>query len=111
MIYQWRLWMKILCAIPPDSPRSALSNGRDNTRAASDTTTFERERYLTKRGLFRHLTPFLDSEYTIFRDAAVLCVGSFPAHTYQYLLEDLSLLASRQFYDDPRSKVPISVIH
>jgi len=102
MIYQWHLWMKILCAIPPDSPRSApTSNGRD----------YERERYLTTRGLFRHLTPFLDSEYTIFRDAAVLCISSFPAHAYQYLLEDLSLLAGRQFYDDPRSKlVPNSAI-
>jgi hypothetical protein len=100
MIHQWHLWMKILCAIPPDSPRSApTSNGRDNH------ASFERERYLSTRGLFRHLTPFLDSEYTIFRDAAVLCISSFPAHAYQYLLEDLSLLAGRQFYDDPRSKV------
>lgn len=105
MIYQWHMWMKILCAIPPDSPRPPpTSNTRDNSRVASD-TSFERERYLTTRGLFRHLTPFLDSEYTIFRDAAVLCISSFPAHAYQFLLEDLSLLAGRQFYDDPRSKV------
>lgn len=105
IIYQWHMWMKILCAIPPDSPRSTHTpTGRDNSRVASD-ISFERERYLTTRGLFRHLTPFLDSEYTIFRDAAVLCISAFPAHAYQYLLEDLSLLASRQFYDEPRSKV------
>jgi hypothetical protein len=35
----------------------------------------------------------------------VLCIGSFPANAYPQLLEDLSLLAGRQFYDDPRSKI------
>ena len=106
LIDQWHMWVKILCstAIPPDSSRPALTQiGREHSRAPSD-VSFERERYLTTRGLFRHLTPFLDSEYTLFRDAAVLCISSFPANAYPYLLEDLSLLAGRQFYDDPRSK-------
>ena len=106
LIYQWHTWIKILCAttIPFDPSRpNAASIGRDHSRTPSD-ISFERERYLTARGLFRHLTPFLDSEYTIFRDAAVLCISSFPAHAYPHLLEDLSLLAGRQFYDDPRSK-------
>ncbi|KAF9561441.1 hypothetical protein CPC08DRAFT_817717 [Agrocybe pediades] len=104
---QWHIWLKILCAtaMPPDPSRPALTKlGRDHTRAPSD-VSFERERYLTTRGLFRHLTPFLDSEYTLFRDAAVLCISSFPPNAYPQLLEDLSLLAGRQPYDDPRSKI------
>jgi hypothetical protein len=105
LIDQWHIWIKILCAtaVPPDSARPALTS-REHSRAPSD-VSFERERYLTTRGLFRHLTPFLDSEYTIFREAAVLCISSFPAHAYPYLLEDLNLLAGRQFYDDSRSKI------
>ncbi|KDR72526.1 hypothetical protein GALMADRAFT_142849 [Galerina marginata CBS 339.88] len=106
LVDQWHMWVKLLCstAIPPDSSRPALTKlGRDHSRAPSD-ASFERERYLTTRGLFRHLTPFLDSEYTLFRDAAVLCISSFPPNAYPQLLEDLSLLAGRQPYDDPRSK-------
>ena len=107
VIDQWHIWVKILSAtaMPPDSSRPALTKlGRDHTRAPSD-VSFERERYFTTRGLFRHLTPFLDSEYALFRDAAVLCISSFPANAYPQLLEDLSLLAGRQPYDDPRSKI------
>ncbi|KAF9525743.1 cell morphogenesis N-terminal-domain-containing protein [Crepidotus variabilis] len=106
LVDQWHMWMKILSstAIPPDSSRPALTSiGREHSRATSD-VSFDRERYLTTRGLFRHLTPFLDSEYTQFRDAAALCISSFPANAYPHLLEDLSLLAGRQFYDDSRSK-------
>ncbi len=104
---QWHMWIKILCAtaVPPDSSRPAYTKlGRDHSRAPSE-TSFERERYMTTRGLFRHLTPFLDSEYTFFRDAAVLCISSFPANSYPQLLEDLGLLAGRQPYEDPRSKL------
>lgn len=107
LIDQWYVWVKILCstATLPDSSRPPLTQlGRDHSRAASD-TSFERERFTTTRGLFRYLTPFLDSEYTLFRDAAVLCISAFPSSAYPHLLEDLSLLAGRQFYDDPRSKV------
>jgi len=110
LIDQWHIWIKILCSIamPPDSSRPALTKlGRDHSRAPSD-VSFERERYFTTRGLFRHLTPFLDSEYTPFRDAGVLCISSFPANAYPQLLEDLSLLAGRQPYDDPRSKIVIT---
>ena len=106
LIDQWHMWVKILCstAVPPDSSRPALTKlGRDHSRAPSD-VSFERERYMTTRGLFRHLTPFLDSEYTHFRDAAVLCISSFPGSAYPQLLEDLSLLTGRQPYDDPRAK-------
>ena len=98
VIDQWHIWVKILCA-------TAMTKlGRDHTRAPSD-VSFERERYFTTRGLFRHLTPFLDSEYALFQDAAVLCISSFPANAYPQLLLDLSLLAGRQPYDDLRSKI------
>lgn len=106
LIDQWRIWVKVLCstATLSESSRPALTQlGREHTRAASD-ASFERERLSTTRGLFRYLTPFLDSEHTLFRDAAVLCISSFPSSAYPQLLEDLSLLAGRQFYDDPRAK-------
>ncbi|PPQ93567.1 hypothetical protein CVT25_005559 [Psilocybe cyanescens] len=107
LIDQWHMWVKILCstAIPPDVSRPALTKlGRDHSRVPSADVNFERERYLSTRGLFRHLTPFLDSEYTLFRDAAVLCISSFPPNSYPQLLEALSPLTGRQAYDDPRSK-------
>ena len=105
-VEQWRLWVKVLCstATLPESARPVLTQlGGGHTRAPSD-ASFERERLSTTRGLFRYLTPFLDSEYTLFRDAAVLCISSFPSNAYPQLLEDLSLLAGRQFYDDSRAK-------
>jgi len=103
---QWRIWVKVLCATATqsESSRPALTSlGREHTRAPSD-ASFERERLSTTRGLFRYLTPFLDSEYTQFRDTAVVCISLFPSTAYPQLLEDLSLLAGRQFYDDPRNK-------
>ncbi|KAG6831058.1 hypothetical protein H0H92_012981 [Tricholoma furcatifolium] len=106
LVDQWRLWVKILCATASfsEAHRPALTSlGREHTRAPSD-ASFERERLSTTRGLFRYLTPFLDSEYTRFRDAAVVCISVFPPNAYPQLLEDLSLLAGRQFYDDPRAK-------
>ncbi|KAG6857036.1 hypothetical protein H0H87_010390 [Tephrocybe sp. NHM501043] len=106
IVDQWRLWVKILCSTASfsEAHRPALTQlGREHTRAPSD-ASFERERLSTTRGLFRYLTPFLDSEYTRFRDAAVVCISIFPSNAYPQLLEDLSLLAGRQFYDDPRAK-------
>lgn len=112
LIEQWYVWVKILCSIAslPDSSRPALV-GRDHSRApsADANSNFERERLTTTRGLFRYLTPFLDSEYTLFRDAAVLCISSFPSFAYPHLLEDLSLLAGRQIYDDQRSKAGVLI--
>lgn len=105
-IDQWAIWIKILSstATLPDASRPALTQlGRDHSRAQSN-DSFERERLTSTRGLFRYLTPFLDSEYPVFRDAAVICISSFPCTAYPYLLDDLSLLAGRQFYDDPRAK-------
>lgn len=106
LVNQWRIWVKVLCstATLSESHRPVLTQlGREHARAPSD-ASFERERLSTTRGLFRYLTPFLDSEYTRFRDTAVLCISSFPSNAYPQLLEDLSLLAGRQFYDDPRAK-------
>ncbi|EAU81493.2 hypothetical protein CC1G_05323 [Coprinopsis cinerea okayama7 len=112
LVDQWHMWVKILCstAVLPESSRPPFTPlGRDHSRAPSD-ISFERERLSTSRGLFRHLTPFLDSEHTSFRDAATQCISSFPPNTYPQLLEDLSLLAGRQFYDDPRSKAGTPMI-
>ncbi|KAF5383133.1 hypothetical protein D9615_005030 [Tricholomella constricta] len=106
LVDQWRIWVKVLCctATLSETHRPVLTQlGREHTRAPSD-ASFERERLSTTRGLFRYLTPFLDSEYTRFRDAAVVCISIFPSSAYPQLLEDLSLLAGRQFYDDPRAK-------
>ncbi|KAG6879009.1 hypothetical protein C0992_005899 [Termitomyces sp. T32_za158] len=106
LVDQWRFWVKVLCATASfsEAHRPALTQlGREHTRAPSD-ASFERERLSTTRGLFRYLTPFLDSEHTEFRDAAVVCISILPSNAYPQLLEDLSLLAGRQFYDDPRAK-------
>ncbi|KAF8624989.1 hypothetical protein AX15_005621 [Amanita polypyramis BW_CC] len=105
LVDQWYIWVKVLCATAMVSePLRPGPLNREHAHVPSD-AAFERERLSTTRGLFRFLTPFLDSEYMIFRDAAVLCISSFPSNAYTQLLEDLSLLASRQFYDDPRAKV------
>ncbi|KAH8818561.1 cell morphogenesis N-terminal-domain-containing protein [Flagelloscypha sp. PMI_526] len=114
LVNQWCIWLKILCCtatMPETRPTlKSLNNGRDqqqlHNRAPSD-INFERERFLTTRGLFRYLTPFLDSEYLVFRDSAVWGISAFPSSAYPNLLDDLSMLAGRQFYDDSRSKFPI----
>jgi len=98
---------KILCAtaILPDTSRPAYTQlSCEHTRGPSD-VSFKREQLSTTRGLFRYRTPFLDSEYVLFQDVAVLCISSLPENAYPQLLEDLSLFAGRQFYDDPRSKI------
>ena len=100
LVDQWHLWMKILCCT---ASLTVTHVGRDHSRVPSD-ANFERERMTTTRGLFRYLLPFLDSEYAPFREAAVVCISCFPPGAYPQLLEDLNL-ASKQFYDDPRSKV------
>ncbi|KAF5391713.1 hypothetical protein D9757_001660 [Collybiopsis confluens] len=112
LIEQWHGWVRILCATAtsPEVARMVLTQlAREHSRVPSD-SSFERERLTTSRGLFRYLTPFLDSEYTPFCNAAVLCISSFPPDAYPQLVEDLSLLAGRQVYDDPRSnKVGLSL--
>ncbi|KZT28126.1 hypothetical protein NEOLEDRAFT_1176276 [Neolentinus lepideus HHB14362 ss-1] len=97
-IKQWRMWMKILCSTASSEIRTAMVN-REHARVPSE-ANFDRERMTTTRGLFRLLAPFLDSEHTVFRDAAVLSISSFPSEGYSQLLDDLNNLAARQFYDD-----------
>ncbi|KAG5637178.1 hypothetical protein H0H81_005477 [Sphagnurus paluster] len=110
IVDQWRIWVKVLCATAIVSESHRPTNiGREHTRAPSD-VSFNRERLSTTRGLFRYLAPFLDSEHTRFRDAAVVCISTFPSNAYPQLLEDLSLLAGRQFNDDPRAKAGVTPI-
>lgn len=110
LIDQWYMWTRILCstAAVSDNRSPMTQAGREHTRAPSE-STFERERMSTTRYLFKHLTPFLDADYTPFRDAAVLSISAFPVEGYPQLLEDLNLFTSRQFYDESRSKPGSSV--
>ena len=105
LIDQWYIWTRVLCstAAVSDNRLAMTQAGREHTRAPSE-ATFERERMSTTRYLFKHLTPFLDADYTPFRDAAVLSISAFPVEGYPQLLEDLNLFTSRRFYDEGRTK-------
>ncbi|KAH9992268.1 cell morphogenesis N-terminal-domain-containing protein, partial [Russula vinacea] len=98
---QWYMWTKVLSSIAMVVENRPTLVERSHSRVPSD-ASFDRERLTTTRGLIRYLTPFLDSEHSLFRDAAVFCISSFPAAGYPQLLEDLSLLLHRQLFDDPR---------
>jgi hypothetical protein len=98
---QWYMWTKVLSSIAVFVDNRPTLVERTHSRAPSD-ASFDRERLTTTRGLIRYLTPFLDSEHSLFRDAAVFCISSFPATGYSQLLEDLGLLLHRQLLDDPR---------
>jgi len=102
---QWYLWTKVLSSIALVVENRPALIERSHSRVPSD-ASFDRERLTTTRGLIRYLTPFLDSEHSLFRDAAVFCISSFPAAGYSQLLEDLGLLLNRQLLDDPRSGDP-----
>ncbi|KAG9311702.1 cell morphogenesis N-terminal-domain-containing protein [Chiua virens] len=105
LIDQWYVWTRTLCAtaVVSDCRPPMTQAGREHTRAPSE-SNFERERMSTTRCLFKHLTPFLDVDYTPFRDAAVLSISAFPLEGYPQLLEDLNLFTTRQFYDEGRTK-------
>ncbi|KAH7882439.1 cell morphogenesis N-terminal-domain-containing protein [Phlebopus sp. FC_14] len=105
LIDQWHVWIKTLCStVAVSDSRSTMAHaGREHSRVPSE-SSFERERLSTARCLFKYLTPFLDSDYTPFRDSAVLCISSFPPEAYPQLLEDLNLFASRHFYDEVWTK-------
>lgn len=98
---QWYLWTKVLSSVASVVENRPALIERSHSRVPSD-ASFDRERLTTTRGLIRYLTPFLDSEHSLFRDAAVFCISSFPVAGYSQLLEDLGLLCHRQFLDDPR---------
>jgi len=98
---QWYMWTKVLASVAAVVENRPTLIERSHSRVPSD-ASFDRERLTTTRGLIRYLTPFLDSEHSLFRDAAVFCISSFPVAGYSQLLEDLGLLLHRQFLDDPR---------
>ncbi|OBZ78148.1 Cell morphogenesis protein PAG1 [Grifola frondosa] len=103
-VLQWHAWMKIISATAEVSEARQPPNAlRDHSRARSE-IDLDREQMGTTRDLFKYFGRFLDSDYSVFRDAAVSCISAFPAHGYSHLLEDLSILASRQFYDESRTK-------
>jgi len=109
LIGQWYMWTKVLCSIASVVETRPALVQRDHTRAPSE-VSFERERLTTTRGLVRYLAPFLDSEYSVFRDAAVFCISSLPSRGYPQLLEDMGLLAHRQLFDDTRTKAGITSV-
>lgn len=94
---QWRVWIMALCACAvasEDKPHST----KDHARLPSDTSS-SRERLSTAKGLFRHLIPFLASEYSLFRDAVVGALGCTHAATFRTLLDDLRSITAH-IYDD-----------
>ncbi|GBE87331.1 hypothetical protein SCP_1100060 [Sparassis crispa] len=105
LIQQWHMWVKIISATAQTSDvRPTMTHPmRDHSRARSE-VIFDRDQMSTTRGLFKYLSQFLDSDHTIFRDVAVCSISSFPPFGYSHLLEDLSILAARQIYDDSRAK-------
>ena len=103
LIDQWHMWLKLICATAPVSDSRTAAGMRDHTRARSD-SDLGSEQMQNTHDLFWALSKFLDSDYAIFREAAVSCISSFPANGYSHLLENLSKLQSRQHYDDPRAK-------
>lgn len=106
LIDQWHIWMKTICstAILPETNPSGAPPQPTPAHVSADPQV-ELRKYPNSRYLFKRLTPFLDSEYTLFRDIAVLCISSFPLNAYPQLLEDLKFLAGRQTDYDPRVKV------
>lgn len=102
---QWQFWGMLLCASAhvSDTRPTAGSISRDHSRARSEANV-ERDQFDTSRDMFRYFSPFMDSDHTAFRDAAVICISTLPPYAYSYLLEDLSILSSRQIYDEPRGK-------
>jgi hypothetical protein len=81
---QWRVWTMVLCAcVIPSEDKPHIS--REHARLPSDTSS-SRERLSSAKGLFRHLVPFLASEYGIFRDAVVGALGCTHAATFRHLL-------------------------
>jgi hypothetical protein len=103
LIDQWHIWMKVICStsIIPETTAPL----QPTPPHVSADPQVELRKYPSSRYLFKRLTPFLDSEYTHFRDIAVLCISSFPSSVYPQLLEDLKSLAGRQTDYDPRIKV------
>ncbi|GJJ10469.1 hypothetical protein Clacol_004695 [Clathrus columnatus] len=100
-IDQWHFWIKSVCAaaVPSDAKPPVA---REHARSPSDLTT-QRERLSTARGLFRHLTAFLASEHSVFRDSIVSAFGSIHQSGFATLLDDLQPMTRHIL--DGRSKM------
>lgn len=98
---QWRVWIMALCACAVPSEDKPYSS-REHARLPSDTSS-SRERLSTAKGLFRHLIPFLASEYSLFRDAVVGALGCTHAATFRMLLDDLRSITAH-IYDDGKQQ-------
>jgi hypothetical protein len=107
-IEQWALWTKLLAVTATVVDVRSQAPAREHARAPS-LPSVDPESMTTSRAVYRYMTPFLESEHTIFRSAGALCIGSLPAAAYSQLLEDLSALAGRHFYDDARLKASPAV--
>lgn len=107
-IDQWHVWVKLACCTA--SAHVDIRSVNQHSRSPSDIMHDKEVSMTSTRCLFRHLIPFLDSEHSIFRDVAVLCISSFPAEAYKELLEDLGSFATRHCYvDTTRSQMsPVS---
>lgn len=87
------------CAVPPDTRPSPP---RDISRLPSDPSS-QRERLATAKGLFRHLIPFLASDHSIFREAAVNALGCTHQTVYTSLLDDMQSI-TRHIHDEFRNQ-------
>ncbi|KAI5120892.1 hypothetical protein M0805_002992 [Coniferiporia weirii] len=104
MVEQWHMWVKLICCTSVPSDMKGLAH---HARAPSDALP-DRDLVSTNtRGLFRYLMPFLDSDYSAFREIAALCISSFPDDAYRDLLDDLGAFSARHFYVDT-SRVKMS---
>jgi hypothetical protein len=101
IIEQWHFWIRALCAAATSSD-SRLPATRNHTRATSDLVA-QQERLSTAKGLFRHLTAFLASEHTIFRDNVVSAFGSIHQSVFATLLVELKPMTRHIL--DGRSKI------
>lgn len=91
-VQQWGVWIMALCAcVNPSEDKPHIP--REHARLPSDISG-SRERLSSAKGLFRHLIPFLASEFPIFRDAVVGALGCTHAATFRHLLDDLRSIAT-----------------
>ena len=106
-IDQWHVWLKLVCCTA--SAHAEIRPTGQHVRSPSDLANDKEASMGSTRGLFKMLMPFLDSDHSVFRDAAVMCVSSFPAEAYKELLEDLGSFARHCYVDTARTQMsPIS---
>lgn len=97
LIEQWHFWVKLICCTASPQDGKAFMQ---HSRAPSDALPDRDLVSCGTRGLFKYLTPFLESDYSDFREIAVLSISSFPNDAYRELLDDLSTYSVRHVYVD-----------